>query len=114
MELLEATLIFDRPNVVNTDEAGGSDAVAAVVVVAAVEDDCDVSDGDDDDDDRKKGDWVDVNEPLFVGGAVAIVVVTVAAVGHGVADDITDCMVEHRPFDFCCCFSFSGITIWLG
>lgn len=66
----------------------------------------------DDDDDEKddvddiKADEGGVNEPLFTD-AVAV------AIGHD-AVDIDDCMVELRPFGFCCCFSFSGITIWLG
>lgn len=74
---------------------------------AAVDDDDDENDKNDDDD--KKADGGGVNEPLF--GAAGVVVAV--AIGHGVVD-IDDCMVELRPFGFCCCFSFSGITIRLG
>lgn len=82
----------------------------------AVDDDCDdgcddVADDDDDvndDEDDIKADGGGVNEPLFTVADAAAAV----AIGHGVVD-IDACMVELRPFGFCCCFSFSGITIRL-
>lgn len=80
----------------NCDD-GATDGV--VVVAVAVD-----NDGDDDDNDKKADcDGGGVTEPLDDGVAVAF----------GVTD-IDDCMVELNPFDFCCCFSFSGITIRLG
>lgn len=88
----EATVMFVRPNDVN---------IGAVVGALAAVDDCD-------DNDDIKADGGGVNEPLLTADAAAAV-----TNGHGVAD-IDDCMVELRPFGFCCCFSFSGITIRLG
>lgn len=88
--------------------------IGADVGALAAVDDCDdgaeVADDDDDDDDvdDRKADGGGVNEPLFT--AVAAVA---APVGHDDVDN-DDCMVELRPFGFCCCFSFSGITIRLG
>ena len=93
-------MIFPRPNGVNVDGA-------VAVFNVAVGDDNDDDDDDDVNVDAEKG---GVNDPLFnpIPAAAA------AAAGPGVVD-IDDCMVELRPFGFCCCcFSFSGITILLG
>lgn len=84
------------------DDCDDDDDVTDADGVAA---DNDASDGDDDDNDNKNADEGGVTEP-FAGAFVV-------TFGHG-AVDIDDCMLEVKPFNFCCCFSFSGITIWLG